>query len=132
MKAYTCKTSLIKSCIAAFILLLSSASFAATINLTAAPTQTKLPDGQSVPMWGYSCGLVDANADSATCTALNPAAGTNWSPVIITVPANATGGLTIKLKNNLSFPAGGRSCSSIGSWNILPACSSGSCPFFWY
>ena len=25
------------------------------VNLTAAPTTTTLPDGQSVPMWGYSC-----------------------------------------------------------------------------
>ncbi|ADI28857.1 choice-of-anchor D domain-containing protein [Methylotenera versatilis] len=107
MRAYNCKTSLIKSGLAAFILLLaSSAALAATINLTAAPTQTKLPDGQTVPMWGYRCGTVDANAASATCAASNPAAGNNWSPVVITVPANAAGGLTINLTNNLSFATG--------------------------
>src|SRR6516225_3984323 len=68
------------------------------INLTAAPTTVTLPDGSSVPMWGYSCG---AATGSATCAPLNPAAAGNWSPVVITVPTNAAGGLQINLTNNL-------------------------------
>ena len=72
------------------------------INLTAAPTTANMPDGAQVPMWGYSCGAV-ATGSTATCTALNPNAAGTWSPVVITVPVGATGGLTISLTNNLSF-----------------------------
>ena len=81
-----------------------------TINLTAAPTTLTLPDGSTVPMWGYSCGTAAA-ASTATCAALNPnapAATTTtpagWSPVVVTVPYVSTGTiLTINLTNSLSF-----------------------------
>ena len=73
--------------------------FAQSVNLTANATTTMLPDGQSVPMWGYACGQVTT---PATCTALNPNAGTGWSPVVITVPP---GPLTITLTNNLPAKA---------------------------
>ena len=84
------------------------------VNLTAAPTSTTLPDGSVVPMWGYSCGAVAASS-TATCAALNPTAAGAWSPVVITVPTGAAGGLTISLTNNLSFtPTGG------GTPNLIP------------
>src|SRR5437879_8800947 len=96
------------------LLLTASASFAQQqVNLTAAPTTTTLPDGTTVPMWGYSCGTaVTTNiAPVATCAALNPAsvstvAGvpSTWSPVVITVPTGQ--GLTISLTNSLSFAGG--------------------------
>src|SRR6516165_6148793 len=81
-----------------------------TINLTAGPTTTTMPDGTTVPMWGYSCGT-PVSGSTATCAALNPAAATagTWSPVVITVPAASAGAtaLTINLTNNLLFtPAG--------------------------
>src|SRR5215469_1774994 len=81
-----------------------------TINLTAGPTTTTMPDGKTVPMWGYSCGTA-VTGSTATCAALNPAAATagTWSPVVITVPAASAGAtaLTINLTNNLLFtPAG--------------------------
>jgi hypothetical protein len=69
------------------------------INLTAGPTQITMPDGSTVPMWGYSCGAA-VTGSTATCAALNPAP-TGWSPVVITVPTGQ--GLTINLTNNLSF-----------------------------
>src|SRR5512139_1123259 len=99
------KTSLLKLGLAASMLLFANAaSLADTVNLTAAPTQTVLQDGQTVPMCGYGCGAVDASAGSATCAASNPNAGVNWSPVVITVPSSSS--LTINLTNSLSFPAG--------------------------
>src|SRR5580692_6085415 len=79
------------------------------VNLTAGPSNAVLPDGASVPMWGYTCGAA-ATGSTATCVASNPAAALlgNWSPVIITVPTGAAGGLQINLTNNLSFtPVGG-------------------------
>src|SRR5215468_9564664 len=80
-----------------------------TINLTAGPTTTTMPDGTTVPMWGYSCGTA-VTGSTATCAALNPASATagRWSPVVITVPAASAGAaLTINLTNNLLFtPAG--------------------------
>ncbi len=88
------------------------------VNLTAGPTSVTLPDGSTVPMWGYSCGLpVTTNAaPTATCAALNPHAPAatattpaGWSPVVITVPTGQA--LTINLTNNLTFqpptPTGG-------------------------
>src|SRR6516165_2161633 len=78
--------------VASMLLFGVSASFGQqTINLTAAPTTTTLPDGTTVPMWGYFCGAA-ATGSTATCAALNPASvatttkPATWSPVIITVP----------------------------------------------
>src|SRR5467141_2760347 len=73
------------------------------VNLTAGPATTILPDGSTVPMWGYSCGAPVTGGSTATCVALNPAAAAAgmWSPVVITVPTGQ--GLTINLTNNLSF-----------------------------
>src|SRR5271169_4295947 len=73
------------------------------INLAAGPATATMPDGSQIPMWGYSCGAT-VTGSSATCAPLNPNAGTGgWSPVVITVPTGATGGLQINLTNNLSF-----------------------------
>jgi hypothetical protein len=55
------------------------------VTLTAAPTSLMLPDGSTVPMWGYSCGAA-VTASGATCSKLNPGAA-GWSPVVITVPS---------------------------------------------
>jgi hypothetical protein len=95
------------------LLLTASASFAQQqVNLTAAPTTATMPDGSTVPMWGYSCGTV-VSGSTATCAALNPNAGTGWSPVVITVPTGATGGLAINLTNSLSFLNGNTVPTSI-------------------
>jgi len=85
------------------------------INLTAGLATATMPDGSEVPMWGYSCGAV-VTGSTATCRALNPAATTAavWSPVVITVPTGATGGLTINLTNNLSFtPTGATTANTV-------------------
>src|SRR6202171_1300374 len=81
----------------AALLLTAGASFAQSVNLTAAPTTATLPDGQVVPMRGYTCTGAPV---TATCAASTPNAGPGWSPVVITVPP---GDLTINLTNNLSF-----------------------------
>jgi len=79
-----------------------------TVNLTAGPTTVTLPDGSTVPMWGYSCGTV-VTGGTATCALLNPLAAATtttaatWSPVVITVPTGQS--LTINLTNNLIFGA---------------------------
>ena len=88
------------------------------VNLTAGPAATALPDGSTVPMWGYSCaGATVITGSTATCALLNPAAvGATvtlnctatvlpaWSPVVITVPSGQ--GLTINLTNGLTFLSG--------------------------
>src|SRR3974390_3310222 len=112
--------------VAAILLFGVSASYGQQIvNLTAAPTTTTLPDGTTVPMWGYFCGTAVTTA-TATCAALNPASVGNptamppvpatWSPVVITVPIAAAGAtsLTINLTNNLSFtPTGATTANAI-------------------
>src|SRR5882757_3173958 len=67
------------------------------VNLTAAPTTTTMPDGTTVPMWGYTCaGATVTTSSTATCAPLNPNAPVavpatlttpavpGWSPVVIT------------------------------------------------
>ena len=39
------------------------------VNLTAGPATTTLPDGTTLPMWGYSCGTA-VTGSTATCAAL--------------------------------------------------------------
>ncbi|MEX3953709.1 Ig-like domain-containing protein [Paraburkholderia sp. EG287B] len=100
MRSTTLKANLLgmlKASIAASVLLSASGmAFAqASVTLTAKATTAVMPDGQAVPMWGYSCTAAGA---PATCTAANPGAGANWSPVVITVPP---GPLTINLANSL-------------------------------
>ena len=99
LKAVLSKTKIgIASCV---LLLASSVAMAqSAVTLTAAPTTTTLPDGQVVPMWGYTCSAVSGTG--ASCTAMNGTAqtGLTWQPPLITVPAGA---LTITLTNNLSF-----------------------------
>ena len=94
----TVRTVLLAVCI-----LLLEASWAVAqqqVNLTAGPTSITLPDGSSVPMWGYSCDATQPAGSTATCAKLNRSA-TGWSPVVITVPTGQT--LQINLTNSLSF-----------------------------
>src|SRR5882672_2320159 len=75
-----------------------------TITLNAAPVNAVLPDGQSVPMWGYTCVSAVSNdtpAAAVSCTAANgkPQTG-GWQPPLIRVPS---GKLTINLGNQLTF-----------------------------
>jgi hypothetical protein len=102
--------------VSVFLLLVVVAGFGQQpINLTAAVTTTTMPDGTTVPMWGYFCGAA-VTGSTATCAALNPSStattpGT-WSPVVITVPTGQ--GLTINLTNNLSFtPTGSTTANAI-------------------
>src|ERR1017187_8594980 len=75
------------------------------VSLTAGPANLIMPDGSTVPMWGYSCGaVVSDSTPPATCAKLNSSTA-GWSPVVITIPTTATGGLSIQLTNNLSFGA---------------------------
>ncbi|HEY2019014.1 MAG TPA: choice-of-anchor D domain-containing protein, partial [Bryobacteraceae bacterium] len=69
----------------------------ADVDLIAQPTTTTLPDGSTVPMWGYSCG---PNVLPSTCRSLNPNPA-GWSPVLITIPSGQD--LVIELTNRLSF-----------------------------
>lgn len=100
----------------ALLLLAAAACYAQPqqINLAAGPTSATLPDGTTVPMWGYTCGAAVATnpAPAAACAALNPNAAGAWSPVVITVPSGQA--LTINLTNNLSFmPTGGTTPNTI-------------------
>jgi hypothetical protein len=113
MRFNTFKSFLIKSGLAASVLLLGGGAAVAQINLTAGATHATMPDATSVPMWGYTCGTLATGA-TATCAAANPAVVTTaatttaaavmtgWSPVVITVPYVAAGtSLTINLTNSL-------------------------------
>jgi Bacterial Ig domain len=103
MRSNIVKSLLIKSGIAASVLLLASTASFAQVNLTAGPTTATLPDGSTVPMWGYSCGAA-ITGYTATCAATNPnAAAGAWSPIIITAATGNT--LTINLTNTLTFGA---------------------------
>jgi len=106
--------AILKTAIQGATVLLLGASMAGAqqVNLTAAPSTAALPDGSILPMWGYSCGAAVTNS-TATCSSLNPNAGAGWSPVVITVPMGAAGGLTINLTNSLTFANGNSVPTSI-------------------
>src|SRR6266481_4799886 len=89
MRSNTLKVTLTKAALVVTVLLLGvGVAFAQSISLTAAPSNASLPDGNIVPMWGYTC----------SAPAVVPA---TWSPVVITVPP---GNLTISLTNSLPAP----------------------------
>jgi len=90
----------VRTVLLAFCILLLGASWAVAqqqVNLTAAPSSVTLPDGSSLPMWGYTC---NGTVGGAGCSKLNPTAA-GWSPVVITVTTGQN--LTINLTNNLVF-----------------------------
>ena len=103
----------LKAAILVVTVLLSMArvSSAQTVNLTASQQTTVLPDGNVVPMWGWTCGAA-VTGSTATCTALTYNAatglhnlqtgGTTWQAPLIVVPylPGATN-LTINLTNTL-------------------------------
>src|SRR5215470_6681738 len=83
--------------LAVTVLLLGAGLSFAQVSLTAGPTTLTLPDGTTVPMWGYTCGAVTA---PATCARLSSNAA-GWSPVVISIPTGQT--LQINLTNSLTF-----------------------------
>jgi hypothetical protein len=87
------------ACVAAILLGVTGSSPAQSVSLTASRQNTVLPDGNTVPMWGWTCASVTA---PATCTALDGKAqlgGATWQPPLITVPTGS--GISIALTNNL-------------------------------
>ena len=91
-----CFKEILRTVVSISVLLTAGVAFAATttVNLTAQRMTTTLPDGISVPMWGYC-----ATPITGSCTA-------PWAPgPTITVPYDATGTtLQIVLKNMLPIP----------------------------
>jgi hypothetical protein len=96
-------TAITKTLLVGMILLLSRVSCSAqavTVGLTATQQTAFMPDGNTVPMWGWQCDSVSALAK--TCLALTgtpQAGGAIWQPPLIVVPTGV--GLTINLTNNL-------------------------------
>jgi hypothetical protein len=122
----------LKAAILAMTVLLATAgvSSAQSVNLTASPQTTATPDGNVIPMWGWTCGAVTQGTTAGTtCTALTytttagtvaatpqaqsaavttgfAAGGGAWQPPLIVVPYTSSGGvsttnLTINLENAL-------------------------------
>jgi len=127
MRSNYLKAGLKNAVLAVTILFVTAGVSSAQVNLTAARQTTVLPDGASVPMWGWVCGTGTAvtaggtgtpAAVGATCTATNgvaqalgtPSSTTNptgsisttWQPPLIIVPyIGATTSLSITLTNSL-------------------------------
>ena len=104
MSSYKTSLATLRGAVLALGLLAASGAALAqsAVTLTAQSTTANLPDGQSVPMWGYFC--TAASGTGVSCNAATGAAqsGTAWQPPLIRVPAGAT--LTITLNNQLSVP----------------------------
>jgi Bacterial Ig domain len=101
MRSTFLKNTLKTAVFAVTILLLGVGVSVAQISLTAGPATLTLPNGSTVPMWGYTCGLA-TTGQIGTCAPLNPNAPTGtWSPVLITVPTGSD--LNISLTNLLTF-----------------------------
>src|SRR6202158_4108370 len=63
-----------------------------TVNLTAGPATAILPDGSTVPMWGYSCG---AAVTAVTSTAATTYTLTSASDATLVMPTNVYAGSTV-------------------------------------
>jgi hypothetical protein len=117
MKTYS-STAILRTAVGASFLLVAGLAAAATttVNLTAQPSTAVLPDGTSVPMWGY---CTDDATTAATNPALNNGALLNASPCTTatalaavnrqwapgpTIVVPAGNALTIKLTNKLALP----------------------------
>jgi parallel beta-helix repeat protein len=59
-----------------FLLFALATGFGQVVNLTAGPATTTLPDGTTLPMWGYSCGTASSAATCAPLSGSSSAAGT--------------------------------------------------------
>jgi len=85
MRSVKNKSALIRSGLAASVLLLASAAALAqsVVNLTARSTVTVLPDGSGVPMWGLFCNDAGTSASCATLKAPSTATpallSTSWT-----------------------------------------------------
>src|SRR5882762_5516660 len=128
MRSNYLKAALKNAVLAVTILFVTAGVSSAQVNLTAARQTAVLPDGASVPMWGWVCGTgtpvtaggtgTAAAVGGATCTATNgvaqalgtPSSTTNltgsisttWQPPLIIVPyIGATTSLSITLTNSL-------------------------------
>jgi hypothetical protein len=103
MRFHFVKTSLSTAlCVTLILLLGAGLAFAQQqINLSAGAASLLMPDGNTVPMWGYTCGA-PVTGSTATCAALH--GGTGWSPVVITAPTGSD--LQVNLTNNLNFSNG--------------------------
>jgi len=119
MRSNYLKATVKAAVLAVTVLLLTAGVSSAqnVVNLTASQQSTTLPDGNTVPMWGWTCGALTAAQILAgniavPCTALtyntatgvlNPqTGGTTWQPPLIVVPYVSTGtSLTINLTNTL-------------------------------
>ena len=79
----------LRSGLAASVLLLATglAMAQSAVTLTAEPKNTTLPDGQTVPMWGYTCGAVSGTGVSCMATNGTAQSSTVWQPPLITVPS---------------------------------------------
>ncbi|KAA6465408.1 choice-of-anchor D domain-containing protein [Acidobacteria bacterium AB60] len=75
------------------------------IAIAAQPTSTTMPDGKTIPMWGYVCTSSGLNPDPCSATPANWAPG----PTIVVKP----GPLEIELTNNLPTPT---SITILGQW----------------
>src|SRR3989442_678413 len=106
MRSTMLKTSLIKSGLAASLLLVANgvALAQSTVTLTAAPTTTTLPDGQTVPMWGYACGAVSGTGVSGTAANGAPQLGGVWQRPLITRPRGLHGVLVVTDADQLNYP----------------------------
>ena len=121
MRFHFVKTSLKTAISLTLVLLLGvmAASAQVSVNLQAHPQTTTLPDGNPVPMWGWTCvnpvATSTATTGGGTCGTLAgvpQVGGAIWQPPLITVPySGTTTSLTINLTNNLSFPVGSSSTS---------------------
>ena len=101
--------ALSKTAFLALLAAVGSVQAQVALNLTASRTSTTMPDGNIVPMWGWSCGAITQGTGTTTCTQTNGQAqtqtaglATNWQPPLITVPTGNT--LTITLSNQLPVP----------------------------
>ncbi len=93
--------------VSAFLLFAVASGFGQqVVNLTAGPATTTLPDGTTIPMWGYSCGSA-ATSSTATCAPLSGSSSAAAQGAIGGIYIlNGGSGYTTAPTINISAPTG--------------------------
>ncbi len=123
MRSNYLKATLKAAILAVTVLLLTAcASFAQTVSLTAGATSITLPDGQVVPMWGYTC--IGSGASIMSITPGAPGSGYSNPAITLTggggtgATASATADPTTGAITSITLLTGGSNYTSAPIVNI--------------
>jgi hypothetical protein len=117
------KTTLKAAVLVSAFLLLAVATGFGQVNLTVGPATTTLPDGTTLPMWGYSCGVA-VTGSTATCAPLTgstsaAATGSLGGVYVLSGGSGYTSATTVTIAPPSSCTINGTTCVQATATPVL-------------